>query len=159
MKNIIGEIKKVLDEKDEVREEALKITREIIRLSGECIRALHREDSSLASEKLDRVQRLVGDLGRMLEDHPDLYYTGYVKSAHQEYVEALLFYNYLNDEEFPSPRKIKVPESQYLLGLSDLIGELRRYFLETLIKGDLKRLKKFARRSKSCMMNYPYLSI
>lgn len=156
MKNVIGEIKKVLDEKDKVREETLKIAREIIRLSGECIRALHREDSSLASEKFDRVKRLVRELQEMLEDHPDLYYTGYVRSAHQEYVEALLFYNYLNDEEFPSPRKIKVPESQYLLGLGDLIGELRRHFLETLVKGDLKEAEKICKTIKEL---YDELSI
>ncbi|BDH78955.1 haloacid dehalogenase [Methanothermobacter tenebrarum] len=148
MKDIIGEIKKVLDEKDELREEALKITRKIIRLCGECIRAIHRNELNLAGEKLNKAGKLVEDLGRMLMGHPDLYYAGYVKSAHQEYVEALLFYNYVNDLEFPLPQEVGVPESQYLLGLGDFIGELRRYFLENLVKGDLEGAEKVCRSIK-----------
>ncbi len=148
MENIIQEIKNVLDEKDELREEALRMTRKIIRLCGECIRAIHQEDSNLAAEKLGEARRLVKGLGRMLEGHPDLYYAGYVRNAHQEYVEALLFHNYVNGEEFPSPQEIGIAESQYLLGLGDLIGELRRYFLETLVKGDLEKAEKVCRSIK-----------
>ncbi|MDI6882209.1 MAG: haloacid dehalogenase [Methanothermobacter sp.] len=148
MKDIIGEIKKVLDEKDELREEALKVTRKIIRLCGECIRAIHRNELNLAGEKLNKAGKLVEDLGRMLMGHPDLYYAGYVKNAHQEYVEALLFYNYVNDLEFPLPQEVGVPESQYLLGLGDFIGELRRYFLENLVKGDLEGAEKVCRSIK-----------
>lgn len=148
MKKIIDKIKNVLDEKDSLREEALKITRKIIRLCNECIKALHQDDSSLAAEKLDKTRKLVAKLKEMLKDHPDLYYTGYVKNAHQEYVEALLFYNYLEGKKFPSPDEIGVPEAQYLLGLGDLIGELRRYFLEMLVKGDLKRAEEICKSIK-----------
>jgi len=41
-----------------------------------------------------------------------------------------------------------VPEAQYLLGLGDLIGELRRYFLEMLVKGDLKRTEEICKSIK-----------
>jgi len=158
--------KKVLDEKDELREEALKITRKIIRLCGECIRAIHRNELNLAGEKLNKAGKLVEDLGRMLMGHPDLYYAGYVKSAHQEYVEALLFYNYVNDLEFPLPQEVGVPESQYLLGLGDFIGELRRYFLENLVKGDLEGAEKVCRSIKdnnnsfsSGILGYPGMNL
>ncbi|BAW31803.1 MAG: haloacid dehalogenase [Methanobacteriales archaeon] len=145
MEKIISEIKRVLDEKDELREKALKITKEIIRLCGDCVRALHRGDSDMAAEKLDRAGELVDELGMMLKGHPDLYYSGYVGSAHQEYVEALLFYYYVDGREFPLPCDIGVPESHYLLGLGDLVGELRRYFLEVLVKGDLKKAEEICR--------------
>lgn len=156
MEDIIREIKRVLDEKDDLREKALKMTRKIIRLSGECIRAIHRGDFGLADERLSEAEKLVGRLGGMLEGHPDLYYSGYVRDAHQEYVEALLFYSYVEGSEFPLPADVGVPESHYLLGLGDLVGELRRYFLELLVRGDLEGAEKLCRSIKKL---YDELSI
>lgn len=149
MKNVIKKIKKVLDKKDELREETLQITRKIIRLSGECIRALHKDELDLATEKLRNAEKLVKKLRKMLKDHPDLYYAGYVRNAHQEYVEALLFYNYINKKDFPLPEEIGIPESHYLLGIGDLIGELRRYFLEKLVKNDLDEAEKICNSIKN----------
>ncbi len=145
MEDIIREIKWVLDEKDKLRERALKMTRKITRLCGECIRTIHQGSLNLATQRLNKAGKLVDELGRMLKGHPDLYYSGYVGSAHQEYVEALLFYYYVDGREFPLPRDIGVPESHYLLGLGDLVGELRRYFLEVLVKGDLKKAEEICR--------------
>jgi len=136
---IIEEIREVLDKKDELREEALKLTREIVRLSGDSIKALHREEIETAKERLEKAEELVKKLKEKLRGHEDLYFTGYVQSAHQEYVEALLFYCYLIGKEFPSPREIGIPEADYALGIGDFIGELRRYFLTLLLKGDLEK--------------------
>ncbi|MCD6189623.1 MAG: haloacid dehalogenase, partial [Thermococcus sp.] len=90
---IVEEIERVLDEKDEVREKALKITREVVRLSGDTIKALHRKDFKLAEERLEKAETLVGQLRELLEYHKDIYFSGYVQTAHQEFVEALLFYH------------------------------------------------------------------
>ncbi|NJE26825.1 haloacid dehalogenase [Thermococcus sp. MV5] len=136
---VIREIREVLDRKDEVREKTLKLTREIVRLSGDSIKALHRGEFKIAEERLKRVEKLVNELREMLKEHRDLYFTGYVQNAHQEYVEATLLYNYLLGKNFPTPKEIKVPEADYALGIGDFIGELRRYFLTLLLKGDLER--------------------
>ena len=42
------------------------------------------------------------------------------------------------DEGFLGPKKIRVPSISYLLGLADVVGELRRLTLDSLRKGDLK---------------------
>ncbi|MCA6214494.1 haloacid dehalogenase [Thermococcus bergensis] len=135
---IIAEIREVLDKKDELREEALKLTRDIVRLSGDSIKALHRGEIKTAKERLEKAEELVKKLKEKLKGHEDLYFTGYVQSAHQEYVEALLFYCYLLGKDFPSPKEIGIPEADYALGIGDFIGELRRYFLTLLLKGDLE---------------------
>ena len=136
---IIAEIREVLDKKDELREEALKLTREIVRLSGDSIKALHRGELKIAKERLKKAEDLVKRLKEGLKGHEDLYFTGYVQNAHQEYVEALLFYRYLLGEKFPSPREIGIPEADYALGIGDFIGELRRHFLNLLLKGEIER--------------------
>ncbi|AIF69791.1 hypothetical protein PAP_06995 [Palaeococcus pacificus DY20341] len=134
---IIGEIIEALDKKDEMREEALRITREIVRLSGDVIKALHRKNFDLAEERLRKAEELVRSLKQLLEAHPDIYYTGYVQTAHQEFVEATLFYCYLKGIEFPSPKELEVPEGDYALGLGDLIGELRRHVLLSILEENL----------------------
>ncbi|ADT83546.1 translin family protein [Thermococcus barophilus] len=136
---IITKIREVLDEKDALREEALKTTRDIVRLSGDAIKALHRGNFELAEKRLNKAQELVKHLKNMLKNHQDLYFTGYVQNAHQEFVEAMLFYSYLKDQDFPSPRELEIPEADYVLGIGDFIGELRRYFLILLMNGDIAK--------------------
>ncbi|AFN03781.1 haloacid dehalogenase [Pyrococcus furiosus DSM 3638] len=134
---IIEQIKSELDKKDKLREEALEITRDIIRLSGDAIKAMHRGELELAHERLEKARGLVKELKEKLREHPDLYYTGYVQNANQEFVEAVLMYHYLTDREFPSHVDLGVPSQDYILGVGDFIGELRRYFLINLMKGNL----------------------
>ncbi len=137
LKEIIAEIRRVLDEKDSLREEALRLTREIVRLSGDTIKALHRGETEKAGGRLKLVRGEVEELREILRGHPDLYYTGYVQSAHQEFVEASLFFAYMTGEDFPSPGELGVPHADYALGIGDLIGELRRHFLLLLLDGKL----------------------
>jgi translin len=137
LKEIIAEIRDVLDEKDSLREEALRLTREIVRLSGDTIKALHRGETEKAEERLKLVGEKVRELGEKLKKHPDLYYTGYVQSAHQEFVEASLFFAYMTGGDFPGPRELGVPHADYALGIGDFIGELRRHFLLQLLGGDI----------------------
>jgi len=142
---IITRIRYVLDEKDGLREEALKITRDIVRLSGDAIKALHREDFELAEERLNKAQKLIKNLREMLKNHQDLYFTGYVQNAHQEFVEAMLFYSYLKGQEFPSPADLEIPEADYVLGIGDFIGELRRHFLTLLLNGEIAKAEEVYR--------------
>ncbi|AEC52192.1 hypothetical protein PNA2_1277 [Pyrococcus sp. NA2] len=138
IEEVISIAKSVLDEKDRLREEALQITRDIVRLSGDAIKAIHRGELDLAKERLDKAYELVKNLREILKGHEDLYYTGYVQTANQEFVEAMLLYRYLTDKDFPSFEELKVPPQDYILGLGDFIGELRRHFLINLMKGNLK---------------------
>lgn len=139
---IIEEIREILDEKDVLREKALSMTREIVRLSGDAIKALHRGDLKVAGSRINRAEEKVKSLRGLLKDHQDLYFTGYVQSAHQEFVEATLFYCYLTNREFPSPQELGVPETHYALGIGDFIGELRRHFLLLLMEGEIGEAKK-----------------
>ena len=138
LKTIIDEIRTVLDEKDALREEALRLTREIVRLSGDAIKALHRGEAEKASNRLKLAGERVKSLREKLREHPDIYFTGYVQSAHQEFVEASLFFAYITGGRFPSPSELEVPHADYALGIGDFIGELRRRFLILLLEGDIE---------------------
>lgn len=62
---------------------------------------------------------------------------GPVLAALQECVEATLLDGTFQGGELPGPSDIGVEPEPYLLGLGDLIGELRRRVLEELSTGDL----------------------
>jgi translin len=62
---------------------------------------------------------------------------GPVLTALQECVEATLLDATFQGGEFPGPTDIGVEPEPYLLGLGDLIGELRRRVLEELSAGNL----------------------
>ena len=145
IEDVIERIRKRLDEIDGAREEALQMTREIVRLSGDAVKALHRGELEKAKERLKLAGNLVAELKDLLSPYPMLYYSGYVQSAHQEFVEANLLLSYLVGEELSSPWDLGVPEADYLLGLGDFIGELRRHFLHLLLRGEIDKAEEVYR--------------
>ncbi|AMQ17766.1 translin family protein [Thermococcus peptonophilus] len=149
IEEIVETIREELDEKDLLREEALRITREIVRLSGDTVKAIHRGDIPTARARFEEVEKKVEELKEKLKDHPDLYYTGYVQTAHQEFVEAALLLSYVMGKPYPTPWELDVPKADYALGLGDFIGELRRYFLLRLLEGDIEAAERAYREMEN----------
>lgn len=78
-------------------------------------------------------ERLTNDL----EPHPDLFYTGYVQDAQKEYVEATYTLSMLGGSEFPEPQSLGVAPAAFLNGLAETVGELRRFVLDMLRRGEM----------------------
>jgi translin len=137
MKNLDAAIEKIeaeLDEKDQVREIALKSSRAVVRLSGSAIKDLHRGEKP--TEKLSELKDEVSRLSSLLGDHPDLTRTGYVESAFQEYAEVCIVLSLIENDDVPLPEELGIGSVPYLLALGDTVGELRRFALEGLRRGD-----------------------
>src|SRR5207247_2802637 len=128
--DVISEIEGRLDEKDEVRELTIKSSRTIARLSGSAIQAMHRGHD--VGTALQETHEEILKLRSLLKDHPDLYHTGTVENAMQEAGEAFLVHAILEQDPLPSPRDLGLTDTAYLLGLGDVVGELRRFALEHL---------------------------
>ncbi len=62
---------------------------------------------------------------------------GVVEDALQEWVEASLLVALVRQRPLPSPRALGVHAEPYLLGLSDLVGELRRVAVSALGNGQV----------------------
>ena len=133
--DVITEIESRLDEKDEVRELAIKSTRTVARLAGGAIQGMHRGED--VESTLRETHEEVGKLRSLLEDHPDLYHAGFVENAMQEACESFLVHAILQGRELPSPRDCGVTDTAYLLGLGDVVGELRRFALTGLRHGEV----------------------
>src|SRR5213078_781816 len=82
-----------------------------------------------------------------------------VGGAMQEACEAFLVHSILEGEQLPGPRDIGVTDTAYLLGLGDVVGELRRFSLEHLRRGDIKLASAFLEKMErilDALMRFDY---
>jgi translin len=135
IERIAKRLMEVVDEKDDLRERALKETRDIIKASRETISALH--NNRLDTKAIEGAKAKLKALKDSLRDHGDILYSGYIEGAAQELTEAFIFYRYVSGEEPPQPEELGVEATEYLLGLCDFAGELRRHMLSALLKNDI----------------------
>lgn len=133
---ILTDIEQALEEKDAVRELALKSSRAVARLSVSAVGSLHRGKE--VARYVQEAREEASKLGSLLKEHPDLYFAGFVENAHQDMTEAAVAYSLLRDAPIPRPEELGVTNRAYLLGLGDVVGELRRHALDRLGKGDVE---------------------
>src|SRR3989442_12645024 len=156
--DVISEIEGRLDENDEVRELTIMSSSTIARLSGSAIQAMHRGHDAGAA--LQETREEILKLRSLLKDHPDLYHTGIVENAMQEAGEAFLVHAILEQDPLPSPRDLGLTDTADLLGLGDVVGELRRFALEDLRRGDAKLASSFLEKMERILdslmrLDYP----
>lgn len=139
--DITEQIDNELDEKDTVREVAIKSSRAVIRLSSAAIRSIHRNEDYRG--KIMEAKEEALSLRGLLNEHPDLYHAGFVENALQELVEACLLIAVIEGSELPGHKDLSVTGTVYLLGLSDLVGELRRLALEAMRRGEISEAEEY----------------
>lgn len=122
---------------DAAREKILPLCRESIRHSAEAIRALHRHEYNAAQESLNIVRDLLKNARETISGCEELYYTGYMHDAQKEYSEACIMQALIKDENLPTNQALGVSASAYLNGMGETVGELRRYVLDAMRKGDV----------------------
>ncbi len=136
LESILTGMEQDLEEKDAVRELALKASRAVARLSVSAVGSLHR--GKKVAPLLNEAQEEASRLGSLLKEHPDLYFSGFVENAHQDMTEAAVTYSLLRDIPLPRPDELGVTSRAYVLGLGDVVGEIRRHALDRLGKGDVE---------------------
>jgi len=72
-------------------------------------------------------------------DHPDLYHAGYTQDALKEFAEASMTYALITNGPLPTPEELGVPPAPYLNGLAEAMGEVRRYVLDIMRRGEIDR--------------------
>jgi translin len=112
------------EKKDAAREKANRMTREIIRNCSKLIREAH--DIGTNATLLKETKARVMDLKKALRGYDELYYSGMVEGALQEFAEAMIFIAIINDRPMPTPKGLGITENSFVLGIGDVIGELRR---------------------------------
>lgn len=124
--------------KDAAREAALVISRDVVRECRTAMFSIHKGDFANASQLIESSGKVLQNMNSLLEDYPDLYHSGFVEHAQQEFVECSVVYTLLHNDadvnSIPEPEELSVEHSAYLNGLGDVSGELRRHILDLIRK-------------------------
>ncbi|MHA1472398.1 MAG: hypothetical protein ACTSQW_04790 [Promethearchaeota archaeon] len=131
LNKIFSELHETLDKLDKDRETILKLSRSLIRECSKAIKNIHRKEFSQYNQKVLNIQKNHQDLRLLVNKNPGVFLK-YLKTPEQEYTEAKAFYAIISQESLPLPSDLNINPINYALGLADVIGELRRYILDSI---------------------------
>jgi len=121
------------------REEALARCRETIRACGLAIRAVHRLEPAVVSERLTQAEVALRCAQDALGQFPTLAAMGFLHDAEKEYAEGRLTVALVGGDRLPSFEDLKVGLAAWLNGLAEAASELRRHLLDRLRAGEAAR--------------------
>ena len=121
------------------REQALAVSRQVIRNSANAIRAVHRNDFNEARRLIDEAGERLSETRTIRTDNPEIYYAGFLSDARKEFAEANITLAVISDGEIPDADTLNMDPPAYLNGMAEVIGELRRYILDSLRRDDTGR--------------------
>ncbi|MEM4307151.1 MAG: hypothetical protein QW559_02165 [Candidatus Woesearchaeota archaeon] len=121
---------------DYAREELIKKSRDILKESKKAIYALHREDLASAAAALRVAKSRIKEAESLVKGDKHLAMIGAYAEALEEYVEASCYYGWASEKRLFSPKELGVDIDIYLLGLCDMVGELVRKAINSVIKGN-----------------------
>jgi translin len=121
-----------LSSKVEVREELSLKAKRGIRLCGEAVSLSHRGQIDEAKKRLEEAKEIMEEL-RLKRQDLEL---NVFDTLAQEYVEAEALVRVVEGRGLPSVEELEVADEVYVLGMTDLIGELRRRVLEEMRRGN-----------------------
>lgn len=135
LNDIAGEMLIRFDAKNAAREESFQLCRAAIRSCSAAIRSVHRGQLEEAEKFTAEAKSTLTRVRDLLRDHPDVRYAGFFDDAEQEYAEARNVYSIVINHEILMPKETGVELVNYLSGLGDVTGELRRHILDLIRKG------------------------
>jgi translin len=133
LEKIINKIEKNIDDKDRVREKSLRYSREIIIGCRKAIQLIHNNSMKKSNILIEKSSSKLIELYDFTKKHCDLSHSGFVENAAQEFVEARCLFNIMQEKDLPDPDELHVTYSAYLRGLCDVVGELRRKSLDSIL--------------------------
>ena len=139
LKNTFTEIAKHLEIIYNNREEILKLSRVMIRDCSIAIKHIHRKEFQKYQEKINSIKKLHEELVKSVNRNPGIFFR-YLKTPEQEYTESIVFYSIIHKEAIPSPFDLGINPINYILGLADVVGELRRFALDNIRNSQVKDL-------------------
>jgi len=137
--SIAEQIRLSFSAKDAAREKALPLCREVIRHCSNAIRAVHRQEFDQAKGLLQSARSLLNEAEQAIADYSELSSTGFIRDAQKEFAEGSITLGLVTGNQPPTPGELGIGFTAYLNGLGEAVGELRRYLLDSMRRGDLSR--------------------
>jgi translin len=145
LQTIIDHINQSFEAKNIIRDNTLARSRELIRYCANAIRAIHRGDEAEAKSLLETARETARQMIAEAQKYPDIYHAGYTQDALKELAEAHITEAVIWNKPVPSPESLQVEHAAYLNGLAEAAGELRRFVLDALRRGEVERAEEILR--------------
>ncbi|MFH1169916.1 MAG: haloacid dehalogenase [Chloroflexota bacterium] len=139
LESISEQLRLSLAAMDSAREKALPLCRDAIRNCSQAIRAVHRQEFDRAEEMLRSARELIAGAEQSLSPYRELSGAGFFRDAQKELAEGNITLALVRGKPLPDPAALGVDAAAYLNGLGEAVGELRRYLLDSMRRGDLSR--------------------
>jgi translin len=143
LKMTLEKVKDELTENDKVRDDAHEKMRKATSLSKRATLLVHQKRLKDAKEEVENAKTIITGLQDLAEKYPPIVYGGMFSAALQEYAEANILIKLVEKHEFVSAEDLGIAADDYVLGLADVVGELRRLTLDALREGDVKKAEKY----------------
>ncbi len=134
----INAMTKSLQELEDRQGKVMQLSGKIIRLAGQAITLVH---AGKTTEAQKANSELSGEIAALSKIEKNFEY--YAQQAHQEYVEAMVFYSIVRSGSIPTRRALQEGAVPYLLGIMDVVGELKREALDELMKKNRKKAMEY----------------
>src|SRR3989338_8966994 len=134
-----NQLQQEIKQYDEEREKLIKKSRDVLKLSKQVIYSVHRDEMKQAAEMVKEIEHEKKKLDTIAQGKAKLIFEGSYKVAIQEYVEAVLYYNFVKTGKLIS---LPVIAEHLVLGLADLPGELTRKAVFLAGKGEHSKVVK-----------------
>ena len=140
---IFTKIESDLDSLDEKREKILPISRNIIRNCSKIIKQIHRGEFENIEDYINKTRALIDEGNSLSQSLKDKIGKNYLITAKQEFTEAATFYSYITKNRIPSFSELGVNAYEYIMGLADLVGEIKRKVLNLIRADDIEKAEHY----------------
>ncbi len=130
-----------LQKEDEIRERIINQSRVVVKESKNVIYALHRGKGSDVDAAVKKIEKEFAALQKVAATTRENN-QGASSVAEQEYVEAMLYYDFMTGKKLRTAKELGISVEHYLLGVCDLTGELSRKATMATIAKDFKTVLK-----------------
>lgn len=134
IKSSLNKVAKSLATSQDSREYLIKNTRDVVILCSQSIISAHKGDLDSAKKMVHKASVLLSTYRKKANSE----LKRYLITPEQELVEAYAFLAIIENKPIPSVESLKVSDEAYVLGLMDLIGELKRYVFDNIRVGKSK---------------------
>ena len=139
LESIADQIRQTFSAKDAARERALPLCREAIRHCSQAIHATHRQQFDQAEEQLQSARNLLNEAKQAVTAYSELSNASFIRDAQKEFAEGSITLALVTGKPPPDPDELGIDPAAYLNGLGEATGELRRYLLDSMRRGDLSK--------------------
>lgn len=126
----LEKVKHALVSFDGLRRDVIKTSGDVQHHAKRAIFAMHRDDMKEAVQKLDAAKKGIAQLQTLAKKDKRTVEEGSYKEAIEEYVEAVLFHQFLIGKKIGPIAGLTIEPHVYIAGLCDVPGELYRYAIK-----------------------------